>query len=89
MSAFLELSQRPSDTLQKPSPYQIWEIADLSRKFIRCLGRVDPIILPEDALTNDTTKSRFCFPLPGKKQSPLPKQRALPKEMATKLEQPR
>ena len=27
MSAFLELSQRPSDTLQKPSPYQIWEIA--------------------------------------------------------------
>lgn len=30
MSAFLELSQRPSDTLQKPSPYQIWEIAHFS-----------------------------------------------------------
>lgn len=30
MSAFLELSQRPSDTLQKPSPYQIWEIATVT-----------------------------------------------------------
>lgn len=84
MSAFLELSQRPSDTLQKPSPYQIWEIAEkpLLRDPVSC-ERIDTVF---DFTTSPFSRSTF---LPGEGFSAVAVSRRMRSERDRKPRKPK